>query len=298
MLEKLEGLELEVEERVGKEREKIKEDALKTAEEKHKHKEREWNLKLERMNNQIEELKRKAEQGSGELQGEAFELELEAALRSAFPHDIIEPVPKGLRGADIIQKVYGPTGQHCGDIIWESKRTKAWSDGWINKLKDDQRKVGADIAVITSTTMPKEVTHFTCSDGVWITCCETAVGLAAALRGSLIQVAQMKMSLVGKNEKMEMLYGYLSGPEFRQRVEGIVESFVSMKKDLEKEKRATVRTWAKRSKQIERVMLNTARMYGDMQGIIGSSLPELKELEMKAIAEGSQEEEQEGELTV
>jgi hypothetical protein len=193
-----------------------------------------------------------------------------------------------MKGADVIQRVCSPNGQVCGTIIWESKRTKTWSDVWIDKLKEDQREARADIAVIISTVLPKGASSIIQLNGVWVTDYTLAVGLALALRSGLMQIASAKYSLVGKNEKMEMLYEYLAGPEFRQQIEGIVEAFVTMKKDLDSERRSMEKIWAKREKQIERVVKNTSRMYGSLQGIIGSTLPELKSLEMKAISEGKE----------
>ena len=281
--EEKQNLELEVTRKLDAEREKIKEDIEKRLAEEHRLKDLEKEKLIESMKTQIEELKRKAEQGSQQMQGEVLEIELEGLLKKNFPHDEVIPVPKGMRGADVIQRVCTPSGQKCGTIIWESKRTKAWSDGWIDKLKEDQREAKADIAVIVSVTLPKDITGIGQINGVWVTDYNLAIGLAAALRTVLIEVAKAKTSAEGKTGKMEMLYEYLSGPEFRQQIEGIVEAFASMKNDLEAEKRAMEKIWAKREKQIEKVMRNTSRMYGSLQGIIGSTLPELKALKLKAL---------------
>ncbi|MEW6616793.1 MAG: DUF2130 domain-containing protein [Thermodesulfobacteriota bacterium] len=232
--------------------------------------------------------RRKAEQGSMQTQGEVLELDLEAHLKICFPVDEIEPVPKGMRGADILQKVYSRSGQHCGAIIWETKHTKAWSDGWLSKLKDDQRDVKAEIAVIVTEALPKGINSFAQLEGVWVTNFMLASSLAEVLREGLIELSQAKLSAIGKNEKVEAIYNYLSGPEFKQKVEAIVEAFKSMKEDLDQEKRAMTRIWAKREKQIERVIMNTAGMYGDMQGIIGATLPQIKILEIGA-GDGTEE---------
>jgi len=275
------AFELEMERKLDEEREKVRENAVRTVSEEHRLKDLEKEKQISDLRGKIEDLKRRAEQGSQQMQGEVLEIELEDILKANFPSDTIEPVPKGIRGADILQKVHNPTGQYCGTIIWESKRTKAWSDSWIGKLKDDQWEVRADVAVILSTALPKDVNTFAYHDGIWITDYSSLIGLVTALRINLIQVAMTKLAAVGKQEKMEVLYTYLSGSEFRQRVEAIVEAFVSMKDDLDKEKRSMMKTWSKREKQIERVINNTAGMYGDMQGIIGASLPEIKSLEME-----------------
>ncbi len=274
------AFELEMARKLDEEREKIRDAAARTIADEHRMKDLEKEKQISDLRKQIEELRRKAEQGSQQMQGEVLEVELEDILRVNFPSDSIEPVPKGIRGADIIQKVYSETGQYCGAIIWESKRTKAWSDGWIQKLKDDQREIRAEIAVLLSVVLPKDVNNFAYFEGIWVTDYSSIIGLTIALRTTLTQVAMTKLSAVGKQEKMEIIYSYLSGSEFRQRVETIVEAFVSMKQDLDQEKRAMARMWTKREKQIERVITNTAGMYGDMQGIIGASLPEIKSLEM------------------
>ncbi len=286
--EQKKSMELEVARKIDEERERIKQNTLELFSEEHRLKDMEKDKKVSDMLKTIEELKRKGEQGSIHTQGEVMELDMESILKSKFPADEISPVPKGIRGADILQKVYNHAGQYCGTIAWESKSTKAWSDNWISKLKDDQREVKAEIAVIVSKVLPEGVSTFTNMEGVWITNSILAGSLAEVLRTGLIQVSQTKLSTVGKNEKMEVLYNYLSGPEFKQKVEAIVEAFKTMKEDLDKEKRAMTSIWAKREKQIERVIMNTAGMYGDMQGIIGASLPQIKMLEI-GTAEGVEE---------
>ncbi len=198
----------------------------------HRLKDLEKDKKISDMLKTIEELKRKGEQGSMQTQGEVLELDLEGLLKTQFPSDDIQPVPKGMRGADIIQKVHSRTGQYCGTIIWETKRTKRWSDEWLTKLKEDQREAKADIAVIATEALLEGVKLFRQVDGVWVTDFGLAGCLAEVLRAGLMQVAMAKVSAVGKNEKMEALCQYLSGPEFRQRVEAVVEVFVAMRDDI------------------------------------------------------------------
>lgn len=283
--EKGRSLELEIARKIDAEREKIRQSTLEMFSEEHRLKDLEKDKVMNDMRKTIEELKRKSEQGSMQTQGEVLELDLEALLKARFPIDVIEPVGKGVRGADIIQRVYTRTGALCGTVVWELKRTKAWNDEWISKLKDDQREIKAEAAVLVSETLPKGLTSFGLVDGVWVTSIAIAPNLAEALRVGLIQVAHSRLSEVGKNEKMEAIYNYLSGSEFRQKIEAIAESFRTMKEDLDREKNAMIKLWAKREKQIEKVVTNTLRMYGDMQGIIGASLPEIKSLELGAGAE-------------
>ncbi len=232
--------------------------ALKEAEEAASLKLAESQHTIDAMKRQIEDLKRKAEQGSQQLQGEVQELELEAQLSAQFPLDTIAPVPKGEFGGDTLQTVHGPLGTACGSILWESKRTKAWSDGWIQKLKDDQRAAKAEVAIIISQTLPKGVETFDLIDGVWVSSPRCAVPVAICLRQSLIELSLARQARVGQESKMEAVYEYLTGPHYRQRVQAIVEGFSAMKDDLAKEKRAIQKQWSKRETQIERVLIATA----------------------------------------
>jgi hypothetical protein len=278
--------ELEMTRKLDQEREKIANDAAELVRNEQKLKEREKDKLIEDMKSQINDLKTKAEQGSQQIQGEVLELELEELLKSNFPYDVIEPVPKGIKGADIIQRIHNQSGQDCGSIIWETKRTKNWSESWIDKLKEDQRTAKAEISVLVSTVLPKEVNNFMNFNGVWVTKYSIILELTHILRFNLIQVANARRAMEGRSDKIEVLYNYLTGSDFKQHVESMVETFVSMKQDLDKEKRAITKIWAEREKQIERVVTNTAHLYGDMQGIIGGSLPEIKSLELKALPEG------------
>lgn len=235
------------------------------------------------MQNKIEELKRKAEQGSQQLQGEVLELELENLLRARFPLDGIEPVPKGEFGGDLLQRVTGASGSTCGAILWEMKRTKNWTDGWIAKLREDQRRAKAEFAVIVSTALPKGVQTFDLVDGVWVADFRCAVPIAIVLRQLLSDVATARLVGEGQQSKMELVYDYLTGPRFRQRVEAIVEKFDEMQSDLDKERKAMTKLWAKRQVQIEGVLAATAGMYGDLQGIAGKALKEIGALELPAI---------------
>ena len=241
------------------------------------------------MQKQIEDLKRRAEQGSQQLQGEVQELELEQLLSAQFPFDCIEPVPKGEFGGDTLQRVVNPNGQACGTILWESKRTKNWSDGWLTKLRDDQRTAKAEIAVLISQALPKDVEAFALVAGVWVTHPRAAIPVATILRNSLLEIAASRQAVEGQQTKTELIYHYLTGPRFRQRVEAIVEAFSSMKEDLDKEKKAIMKQWSKRETQIDRVMQSTVGMYGDLQGIAGQSIQEIEGLEMKALEEGAVE---------
>jgi len=283
-----EDLKLEVARTIDAERKKIRGEAIKQAVEEQRLKDQEKDRLIGGLKGQIDDLKRRVEQGSQQAQGEVLELDLEDFLRAQFPSDIIEPVPKGIRGADILQRVHSESGTDCGTIVWETKRTKNWSQGWIDKLKEDQRTVQAEIAVLLSMALPKEIDHFARINGVWVTDYSSVPGLVTVLRWSLIEVATTKLATVGKNEKMELLYDYLSGSEFKQVVEAIVESFIVMKQDLDQERRAMERIWKKREKQIDRVVKNVGSMYGSMQGIIGASLPQIESLDLKALTDGSE----------
>lgn len=276
-------VELTVEKRVQEGLAATREQARKEAEDQLKLKVAEKEQTIASMQKQIEELKRKAEQGSQQLQGEVQELELEALLGARFPRDTIEPVPKGEHGGDVLQRVVGPLGQACGTILWESKRTKNWSDGWLAKLREDQRAAKAEVAILVSQALPKEIETFDLVEHVWVVHPRVAIPVATTLRQSLVDLAMARQASEGQQSKMEMLYGYLTGPRFRQRVQAIVEAFSSMQEDLDREKKAITKQWAKREEQIERVMQATVGMYGDMQGIAGKTLQEIEGLALPAL---------------
>jgi hypothetical protein len=276
-------LDLTIEKRVQAGITATREQAKKEADEASKLKLMEAEQTISAMQKQIEELKRKAEQGSQQLQGEVQELELEALLSAKFPMDQIQPVPKGEYGGDVLQRVTSPLGQACGTILWESKRTKNWSDGWLVKLREDQRQAKAEIAIIVSQALPKDVETFDLIDEVWVAHPKTAIPMAMALRQSLMEVTAARKATEGQQTKMEMVYDYLMGPRFRQRVQAIVEAFSTMQEDLDKERKVIWKQWAKREEQIGRVMQATVGMYGDLQGIAGKTLQEIEGLELKAL---------------
>jgi hypothetical protein len=276
-------LDLTIEKRVQANLVAERDKAKREAEEELKLKVMEKDQTITAMQRQIEELKRRAEQGSQQLQGEVQELQLESLLRAKFPRDTIHPVAKGDFGGDVLQRVIGPLNQICGTILWESKRTKNWSDGWLPKLRDDQRAAKADVAVILSQALPKDVDTFGFLDGVWVADPKVAVPVALSLRQSLIEISAARQASQGQQTKMEMVYGYLTGPRFRQRVQALVEAFSSMKEDLDREKKTITRQWAKREEQIDRVMQATVGMYGDLQGIAGKTLQEIEGLEFQGM---------------
>lgn len=281
-------MDLTIEKRVSESQASIEAKARQRADEDSRLKMAEKDKLIADAQRQVDEMKRKMEQGSQQLQGEVQELELEAILRAKFPRDTIEPVPKGEHGGDALQRVHGPLGQVCGTILWESKRTKNWSDGWLSKLREDQRAAKADVAVIVSTVLPKDVESFDLVDRVWVTHPRCAIPIAIALRYSLTELAAARQAGEGQQTKMEMVYQYLTGPRFRLRIQAIVEKFGDMQEDLEKERKAMTKQWAKREEQIRGVIESTAGMYGDLQGIAGKTLIEIEGLDVKML-EGSQD---------
>jgi hypothetical protein len=247
------------------------------AAEQHRLKDTEKDRQLADMRRQIEDLKRRADQGSQQLQGEAGEEALESILRSAFPADDISGIGQGIRGADIHQVIVDSRGVRSGSILWECKNARNWSDAWITKLKNDQRSLHADVAVIVTAALPKECRRFAMIDGVLVTDFACAAALAAVLRSNLLALAQARSAAIRKHDTLELLYRYLSGVEFRQRVEAVVDSFAKMREELEQERRAAERTFARRAKQIDAVTFNVSGMYGDLQGMV-PSLPDLRAL--------------------
>ena len=277
-------LELTVAKRIQEGLAEVRSQAKREAEDGLKLKVMEKDQTIASMQQKIEELKQKAEQGSQQLQGEVQELELEALLRAKFPFDSIEPVAKGEFGGDVVQRVVSPSGQQSGAILWEAKRTKNWSDGWLVKLREDQRAAKAEVSVLVSHALPKGVETFDVIDGVWVASPRAALPVATILRHTLLQIGLARQVSEGQQSKTEMIYQYLTGPRFRQRVEAIVEAFSTMQEDLNKERKAIMKQWAKREEQIERVMTATVGMYGDLQGIAGKSLQEIEGLELQSLS--------------
>jgi hypothetical protein len=235
-------------------------------------KNKELEEKLEAQKKLVDEMKRKAEQGSMQMQGEAQELLLEDLLRQSFPYDSIEEVGKGVKGADCILVVRNKFGQECGKIIFESKRTKDFSEQWIEKLKADMRSQAADIAVIVSQAMPKGLDRFGEKEGVWICSFAEVKALTHVLRDSIVRIAQATKGQENKGEKMQMLYDYLTGNEFAEQWKAIREGFMSMKLSIQKERDAMEKLWKQREKQLEKVLLNAAHIRGSVEGIAGSDV--------------------------
>jgi hypothetical protein len=279
-------LELTVETRVQEGLSEVRSRAKREAEEGLKLKVMEKDQTIASMQQKIEELKQKAEQGSQQLQGEVQELELENLLRTKFPYDTIEPVPKGEFGGDALQRVVSPGGLISGTILWESKRTKNWNGAWLVKLREDQRTAKADLSVLVSQALPEGIETFDVIDGVWITHPRSLLPVATILRHTLLQVSTARLISEGQQTKAEMVYQYLTGPRFRQRVEAIVESFSAMQDDLDKERKVIMKQWAKRQEQIDRVMGATVGMHGDLQGIAGKSIQEIEGLDILALSTG------------
>ncbi len=269
-------LERELDTRLKEEQEKV----TKLETERFLNKEREYQKQIEDMKALVEEARRKATTVSQQLQGEALELELEKLLREAFPSDTFEEVKKGQFGADVLQTVRNMQGKHVGIIVWEFKQTERFSDKWLAKLREDTRACHGSFAVLVTRTLPDDIKTCAERERVWITSMEFILPLTELLRQTLIKVEQEKLTQSGKDLKTEMLYSYINSQEFRGRVEGIVESFREMKDDLEREQRALQNSWKKREKQILRLATNTAYMYGEMQGLVGNSLPSIQGLEL------------------
>lgn len=280
-------LELTVEKQVQAGLNEVRTSAKREAEDAERLKVAERDQKIASMQRTIEELQRKAEQGSQQLQGEVLELELESLLRTKFPHDTIDPVPKGEFGGDALHRVVSQAGVPAGMILWESKRTKNWSNGWLAKLREDQRAAKAEISVLVSQTLPEGIETFDVVEGVWVAHPRCVLPVATILRHTLLQVNSARLITDGQQTKAEMVYQYLTGPRFRQRVEAIVEAFSSMQEDLDKERKVIMKQWAKRQEQIERVVGATVGMYGDMQGIAGKSLREIEGLELEGLSSGT-----------
>lgn len=275
-------LEIENTRRLDEERKKIRDEAVAKAGEDYQLIIADNNFKIESLNKQIAELHRRAEVGSQQAQGEIQELELERMLKEKFPFDIIEPVPKGFTGADLIQTVYNRNGINCGTIIWESKRTKSWSSDWISKLKTDRSTAKADVAIIVTSTLPKDVRHIGLVEDVYVCDFQSAIGVAIPLRNFLMDIQFIKSANTGRNDKIELLYNFLTSREFHSKMELMVATFVTMKEELADEQRKIAVLWKKREKQIEIIQNSTTSLYGDLKGLMGKSLEPVQALELSS----------------
>lgn len=280
--EKADGVELEILRRVSEATKEVEESAALKVEEKHRLTLAEKEAQLNAFKDQVFELERKLAQSSQQTQGEVLELEIEQVLREYFKMDNILPVPKGVAGADVIQSVIDNLGGLCGTLVWETKRTKNWSDNWVGKLRQDLTEVMGDIGVIVTSVTPKGIRGFGAWNGIWVTEPAYAISLAVALRHSLIEITKAKNSVVAKSEKAEALHSYLTGSAFQRRIETVVAAFVELNDELAKEKRATQRLWTKRETEIQRALTSTAKMYGELQGIIGAGLSTIPQLQLDA----------------
>ncbi|MBK5272361.1 MAG: DUF2130 domain-containing protein [Bacteroidia bacterium] len=272
-------IEITVQKQLQKDREKLTEDIRKIEEQKVAAKDTEYQMRLKELEKQLDdqkkladEMRRKAEQGSMQLQGEVQELALEEMLKAAFPFDIISEVGKGVRGADCIQTVRNSFGQECGKIIYESKRTKDFASDWIEKLKTDMRSQGADVAVIVTQALPKDMNRFGEKDGVWICSFAEVQAIAHILRDVIIKIFNASKSQENKGDKMHLLYDYLTSNEFAEQWKAIREGFMSMKLSIQKERDAMEKLWKAREKQLEKVLLNAAHVRGSIEGISGTDV--------------------------
>ncbi|MCQ2649931.1 DUF2130 domain-containing protein [Helicobacter pylori] len=268
--------EKKLNEKLDLEREKIE----KALHEKNELKFKQQEEQLEMLRNELKNAQRKAELSSQQFQGEVQELAIEEFLRQKFPLDSIEEIKKGQRGGDCIQVVHTREFQNCGKIYYESKRTKEFQKAWVEKLKSDMREIGADVGVIVSEALPKEMERMGLFEGVWVCSFEEFKGLSTVLREGVIQVGLAKKSQENKGDKMDLLYHYLTSSEFSMQVNAIIEGFEQLRADLESEKRAMARIWKSREKQIDKVFEGTINMYGSIKGIAGNAIGQVKALEL------------------
>lgn len=279
--EKEKELALEVERRIDEEKKKIEQAVLEQAAQQHRLKDLEKDKVINDLKTALEEAQRKATQGSQQLQGEVLELDIEHLLQTNFPGDEIEPVGKGVRGADIKHIIKNSKGSICGVILWEMKRTKAWSDEWCTKLKEDLRAAKAHVPVIVSSAFPKEIENsMGLYDGVWVIGFNLVLPVATLLRKNLIAVEFQKQASADRGTKADLLYAYVMGHEFRQQVEALAEVYREMQDQILRERTAFEKSWKTREAQLKRLVLSTANIYGSMQGLVGSSMPQVKGLEL------------------
>ena len=272
-------LKLQVERQVQQELDAVRRQAKTQAEEQMGLQVRDKDEAIQVLRRQIDELKRKAEQGSQQAQGEVLEVQAEQQLRARFPMDDIQPVPKGQFGGDLLHTVRDAAGQPCGTILWEFKRTQNWSQGWLAKLRGDQRAAGAELAVLATQTLPRDLSLFDHIEGVWVSSLACTLPVAVALRQALMELARVRRAGEGEQTKAQEVYSYLTGPQFRHRVETIAEKFTDMRADLDQERKFMERQWAKREKQLELVLKASEGINGDLQAIAGRTLDAIDALQ-------------------
>ncbi len=278
------AVELTVQRQLDEERKKVFEQAGQKAAEEQQFKMREKDDLIKSMQGQIESLKRRVEAGSQEAQGEAMEGALKDMLQQTFPFDRFEEIKKGQRGADVIQIVRNTTGKECGKILWETKNTQSFSKDWIEKLKKDQQEEQAELAVLATIALPKEIKNFGALENVWITDFASTTGLSTALRMGLINAAREKALSENQETLKDIIYKYVTGQEFAMQIRAVAEAFIRMQGDLNKERRAMERIWKSREKQIETVLANISGIRGSLEGYIGQKfLPSLETLSLEAI---------------
>jgi hypothetical protein len=280
--QKRKHLELEVQRKLDEGKKAAVEEALKVFQEDYSLKAQEKDRQIEDMKKKIDELKRKAEQGSQQLQGEVLEENTEALLKELFPLDEIQEVKKGQRGSDITHRIKTVGGRLAGSVLWECKYTQSWQDAWIDKAREDMREARAEIAIIATKVLPKGAPNISQIDGIWVCNLTSLQGMAVLIRAMVLSVHQSRAAELGKGDHKDVLYNYLTGTQFRQRMEQIVHTYCDMKEDLDSEKRALLRRFATREQQLEKILISSSQIYGDLKGIVGSTtLPRIARLELE-----------------
>ena len=275
--------ELKFEKEINKLQTEIEEKITKIEFEKHELRMREKDKKIEDFQKQVTDLERKLKQGSMQLQGEVQELAIEEILTELFPDDEIKPVPKGKPGADSVLIVHSNTDETAGKIIYESKRTKNFSNSWLEKLKTDQRKENADIAVLVTKTLPKEIENIGIIDGIWVCSYQFIKPISIILHDGILRIHAVRNVQKNSGDKMQLLYDFLTSNEFKMQIEAILEGFLSLKQSMDKEKLAMEKIWKEREKQLDKVLTNTTQFYGSIKGIAGAGVPEIPMLEFEGV---------------
>lgn len=274
-------LELDLQKRLNEESNKLQQQITKDLQDQHALKQKENEQQMNQLRKTIEELKRRSEQGSQQTQGDALENNIKEILQKEFFQDQIQDVPTGIKGADLVHDIYNHLGQKSATLLWEIKNTKAWNKEWVKKLKDDQAQTGADLCILLTKTLPEGIENFAFQDGVWIAQTKYALEVAKLTRKYILDLNLAKESQENRGSKLEDLYQYLSSSQFKNRIENIVSAFQGLKDELDKERRVMERSWSRRSKEIDRVMLNTSGLYGDFEGIIGNQISHVQALQLE-----------------
>jgi hypothetical protein len=164
-------------------------------------------------------------------------------------------------------------------ILWECKNAKTYQASWLAKLKDEMAEEKAQMGVLVFNPTDGGGEDFQqLADNIWLIKPRYAIMLATFLREVCVRVHIANRNAEGKDVKMELIYNYLTGGEFNNRIRYIIESYEEMARQLDTEKKQAQKRWAAQEKILEKVTNSLYGMSGDLQGIAGQEVIALPEI--------------------